>query len=90
MNKTDLAPYVGVDVAQMVADAEAARDGRPVIALSRTDPDSVAAVRGWVRQTLTAFRAGTLEPVDPGPMAPHFHADGTLHTHRGGDNAHAH
>ena len=38
VNKTDLAPYVGVDVAQMVSDAEAARDGRPVIALSRTDP----------------------------------------------------
>ena len=55
VNKTDLAPYVGVDVAQMVADAEQARDGRPVIALSRTDPASVAALRG-----LGADRAGQL------------------------------
>jgi urease accessory protein len=89
VNKTDLAPYVGVDVAQMVADAEAARDGRPVIALSRTDPESVAEVRAWVLDTLAAFRTGTHQPTDPGPMAPHFHADGTLHTHRGGDHAHA-
>ena len=35
VNKTDLAPYVGVDVEQMLADAGAVRDGRPVIALSR-------------------------------------------------------
>src|SRR5690242_9669998 len=42
VNKTDLAPYVGVDVEQMVADASVARDGRTVIALSRTDPSSIA------------------------------------------------
>jgi urease accessory protein len=90
VNKTDLAPYVGVDVAQMVADAEAARDGRPVIALSRTDPGSVAEVRAWVLDLLTAFRAGAHQPNDPGPMAPHSHTDGTLHTHDGGDHAHAH
>ena len=38
VNKTDLAPHVGVDVDQMVADASAAREGRPVLALARTDP----------------------------------------------------
>ena len=32
INKTDLAPHVGVDRDRMVADAEAARDGRTVIA----------------------------------------------------------
>lgn len=31
VNKTDLAPHVGVDVAQMVADASDAREGRPVL-----------------------------------------------------------
>ena len=46
VNKTDLAPYVGVDVARMVADAEAARAGRPVLALSRHDPESVRRLRG--------------------------------------------
>ena len=81
VNKTDLAPYVGVDVEQMVRDAEQAREGRTVIALSRTDPDSVAQLTQWVRDTLAVFRAGQHVPVDPGPMAPHAHADGTVHTH---------
>ena len=32
VNKIDLAPYVGVDLRRMLADAEAVRGGRPVIA----------------------------------------------------------
>jgi len=79
VNKTDLAPHVGVDVLQMVHDAEHARDGRRVVALSRTDAESVAELRDWVLQTLERFRAGTLVPVDPGPMAPHRHAEGQDH-----------
>jgi urease accessory protein len=81
VNKTDLAPYVGVDVAEMVHDAEHARGGRTVIALSRHDQDSVVRVKQWVLDTLAAFRAGTHVAVDPGPMAPHAHADGTVHAH---------
>ena len=73
VNKTDLAPYVGVDVARMVHDAEHARAGRPVLALSRTDPESVAALAEWVTEQLGRFRAGRLVPVDPGPMAAHAH-----------------
>jgi urease accessory protein len=74
VNKTDLAPYVGVDVARMVLDAEEARGGRPVLALSRTDPGSVAALAGWVTERLAEFRSGLLIPVDPGPMAAHAHS----------------
>ncbi|MCW2805568.1 MAG: ureG [Propionibacteriaceae bacterium] len=81
VNKTDLAPYVGVDVDQMVRDAEAARDGRPVLALSRSDPRSVAALRHWLSHTVDHFRSGSLHPQDPGPMAPHTHGDGTVHSH---------
>jgi urease accessory protein len=81
VNKTDLAPYVGVDVAEMVRDAERARDGRTVIALSRHDPASVARLRQWVLDTLDVFRSGAHVAVDPGPMAPHAHADGTVHVH---------
>lgn len=87
VNKTDLAPYVGVDVTRMVADATAARDGRPVLALSRHDAGSVQQLKDWVRLMLAAHRAGAHVPQDPGPMAPHFHADeehpagGILHTH---------
>ena len=84
VNKTDLAPHVGVDVVQMVQDAEHARDGRTVIALSRTDPASVAQLRSWVLDTLERFRSGHLVPADPGPMAPHAHAGGVSHVHAGG------
>ncbi len=81
VNKTDLAPYVGVDVDRMEREGRAARDGRPVVALSRTDPASVAAVREWVLETLVAYRGGGHVAVDPGPMAPHSHG----HTHAHGD-----
>lgn len=85
VNKTDLAPYVGVDVPQMVADGRAARAGRPVLALSRTDRASVDALSSWVRTLLDTFRAGDHVAVDPGPMAPHSHSDAggaaVLHTH---------
>jgi urease accessory protein len=89
VNKTDLAPYVGVDVEVMVHDAEQARDGRPVLALSRTDAGSVATLIRWVRETLAAFRADGFVPVDPGPMAPHAHPAGAEHIHRNG-TVHAH
>jgi urease accessory protein len=97
VNKTDLAPYVGVDVPQMVADATAARDGGPVLALSRLDQDSIDALTGWLHGLLAEHRAGSHVPQDPGPMAPHFHADedaengiGFLHTHEDGDAGHDH
>jgi urease accessory protein len=89
VNKTDLAPYVGVDVERMVADAEAARDGRPVLALSRTAPEAVARLAQWVRGQLDAHRAGTHTPVDPGPMAPHSHAGDDDHGH-GHGHGHPH
>lgn len=81
INKTDLAPYVGVDVPLMVTDALAAREDRPVVALSRTDRASIEALTGWLAGVLEVFRGGGHEPVDPGPMAPHSHADGTVHAH---------
>ncbi|MFD4008218.1 urease accessory protein UreG [Brachybacterium paraconglomeratum] len=87
VNKIDLAPHVGVDVEQMVADATEAREGRAVLALSRHREDTVAQLRAWVLEVLAAHTAGHHVPQDPGPMAPHFHADGEEHTH---DHDHAH
>ncbi|MFJ6043950.1 urease accessory protein UreG [Brachybacterium paraconglomeratum] len=87
VNKIDLAPHVGVDVAQMVADATEAREGRAVLALSRHREDTVAQLRDWVLEVLAAHTAGHHVPQDPGPMAPHFHADGEEHTH---DHDHPH
>lgn len=82
VNKTDLAPYVGVDVVRMLADATGARDGRPVVGLSRHDRASVDALLAWVDGMLAEHRTGTWVPVDPGPMAAHVHADGTVHAHQ--------
>lgn len=79
VNKTDLAPYVGVDPLEMVADAAAVRNGRPVIALSRGDHASVTALTDWLLTQFAEHRAGHLVPTDPGPMAPHAHTDGTVH-----------
>ena len=94
VNKTDLAPYVGVDVERMVADGGAAREGRPVLALSREDAASVAALCDWVRAVLAEHTGGRLVPADPGPMAPHFHADedgeGFFHSHDDGDDYDGH
>ena len=93
VNKTDLAPYVGVDVPTMVADALAAREGRDVLAVSRSDDDSVLLLRNWVLQMYAAHRAGTHSPQDPGPMAPHFHKGedgGQPHSHDEDDHDHSH
>src|SRR4051794_14100976 len=98
VNKTDLAPYVGVDVEQMVSDATAARAGGPVLALSRTDRASIDALTSWVRDMLASLRSGSHVAVDPGPMAPHRHVDDagatTVHSHdhiQGeADSAHRH
>ncbi len=73
INKTDLAPYVEVDVERMVADATAARHGARVLALSRHEPASVRALADWVRELRGAQLAGRHGPVDPGAPAPHVH-----------------
>jgi len=98
VNKTDLGPYVEVDVDQMVADATEAREGGPVLGLSKHDPESIAALTDWVRQMTVTVAAGGHVPVDPGPMAPHVHldADGRplvhshVHEHSPDEHSHAH
>lgn len=84
INKIDLADHVDVDVAQMVGDATRAREGAPVLALSRRHQDTVERLGEWVRALHRRHLAGSHVPTDPGPMAPHFHADeegGYFHSH---------
>ncbi|WP_129310670.1 urease accessory protein UreG [Streptomyces sp. L2] len=57
VNKTDLAPYVGSDLARMAADAEAQRAGLPVVFQSLRADSGVADVAGWVRERLAAWAA---------------------------------
>lgn len=95
INKVDLAPYVDVDVDRMLADASAAREGRAVLGVSRKQPETVQALADWVRALHSSFTAGGHTPQDPGPMAPHFHADeegdgGYLHSHEKSGTGHSH
>ena len=89
VTKIDLAPYVDVDAVQMVADATAARDGLPVLALSQKDHSTIDQLSAWLRQVIASHRAGSHTPQDPGPMAPHFHADEEDHGH-GHGHSHSH
>ncbi|QHC28336.1 MULTISPECIES: urease accessory protein UreG [unclassified Streptomyces] len=57
VNKTDLAPYVGSDLARMAADAKAQRAELPVVLQSLRGDSGVADVAAWVRQRLTAWTA---------------------------------
>jgi urease accessory protein len=57
INKTDLAPLVGADLAIMDRDANAVRSGRPVLFTSlRIDP-AAEAVAEWVRSVHTELRS---------------------------------
>jgi len=81
VNKTDLAPYVGVDPDRMVEDAGHVRSGLPVLALSQGDPAAVDRLASWVRTILDDYRHARHVPRDPGPMAPHSHAHDVEHAH---------
>lgn len=85
INKIDIASYVEVDVEQMVKDAVEAREGAPVLPLSKNVDSTVEQLKSWILAMIEKYRTGDHTPVDPGPMAPHFHADeeggGYFHTH---------
>ncbi|MCZ9349669.1 urease accessory protein UreG [Streptomyces mutabilis] len=57
VNKTDLAPYVGSDLARMAADAKAQRGELPVVLQSLRSEDGVRDVADWVRARIAAWTA---------------------------------
>ncbi|MEU8730383.1 MULTISPECIES: urease accessory protein UreG [Streptomyces] len=57
VNKTDLAPYVGSDLARMAADAKAARGELPVVLQSLRSEGGVGEVADWVRERIAAWTA---------------------------------
>ncbi|MEU1312816.1 urease accessory protein UreG [Streptomyces cinnamoneus] len=59
VNKTDLAPYVGVDLEGMARDAKAQRGELPVAFTSLAAEGGVAPVRDWVREQVAAWTART-------------------------------
>ncbi|MFF6780631.1 urease accessory protein UreG [Streptomyces sp. NPDC012510] len=57
VNKTDLAPYVGSDLARMAADAKEQRAALPVAFQSLRSEAGVGDVAAWVREKLAAWTA---------------------------------
>ncbi|MEV7200465.1 urease accessory protein UreG [Streptomyces griseoluteus] len=57
VNKTDLAPYVGSDLARMAADAKSQRAALPVVFQTLRVENGVGEVAGWVRERLAAWTA---------------------------------
>ncbi|MFB6556465.1 urease accessory protein UreG [Streptomyces sp. NPDC056405] len=57
VNKVDLAPYVGSDLARMAADAKAQRGELPVVLQSLRSEDGVRDVADWVRNRIAAWTA---------------------------------
>lgn len=57
INKVDLAPYVGSDVDQMVADADERRGGRPTLAISLASAEGVEPVAKWIVGQLGSRRS---------------------------------
>ncbi|MEU7188642.1 urease accessory protein UreG [Streptomyces sp. NPDC045369] len=58
INKTDLAPYVGVDLEGMARDAKAQRGDLPVTFTSLKGENGVQPVTDWVRARLADWTAG--------------------------------
>jgi urease accessory protein len=77
VNKEDLAELVGSDLERMRSDARDKRGARPVQFLSlRLDPQA-RPVAGWVREQVSAHRAGELLAV----AVPHDHDHDHGHSH---------
>ncbi|MFF1714890.1 urease accessory protein UreG [Streptomyces sp. NPDC058268] len=57
VNKTDLAPHVGSDLAGMAADAKAQRGELPVVFQSLRSDEGVGPVAAWVRAQYAAWTA---------------------------------
>ncbi|WP_407560146.1 urease accessory protein UreG [Streptomyces sp. 184] len=57
VNKTDLAPYVGSDLARMARDARAQRGEKPVVFTSLAREGGVRPVADWLRTRVAAWRA---------------------------------
>ncbi|MEV0346614.1 urease accessory protein UreG [Nonomuraea sp. NPDC050680] len=58
INKTDLAPYVGVDLEGMARDAKAQRGDLPVVFTALKTEGGIKPVSDWIRERLTDWTAG--------------------------------
>jgi urease accessory protein len=79
VNKEDLADLVGSDLERMRSDARDKRGARPVQFLSLRQDPLASPVAAWVREQVSAHRAGELVTTAP---AAHDHGHDHSHHHR--------
>ena len=48
VNKTDLAPYVGVDLVSMEKDVRHNRGNKPYLFVSNQEEETLESVKGWI------------------------------------------
>jgi len=82
VNKVDVAPMVGANLAVMEGDARRLRGTAPVVMASVARGDGMGEVESWVE---TAARHRIWEPAvsDARPEAEHHHSHGRGHAHGG-------
>ncbi|GCD97446.1 urease accessory protein UreG [Embleya hyalina] len=69
INKTDIAPQIGADLAVMDRDAARMRPGTPVVFLSLRETPDADVVAAWVLDRIAAWRAGVPAPATyPAPV----------------------
>lgn len=59
VNKTDLAPHVGVDLEQYESDVEKMRDGRPYVLADVRTRKNVDQIVNWIKRNMLLEGAGT-------------------------------
>jgi len=82
VNKLDLAPYVGADLAVMRRDADLVRDGRPTIFTNCRAEEGMEAVVAHIEEALAAYLDGST-PRGSRDRVRHFEGDHE-HGHRHG------
>ena len=65
VNKTDLAPYVGADLAVMDRDARAIRQGKPILFTNLKTGDGLDAVIDWIRHDVLFEQGSVAAPAAP-------------------------
>jgi len=48
VNKTDLAPYVGVDLTSMESDVKENRKNKPYVFMNKNDPSTIQKIQDWI------------------------------------------
>jgi urease accessory protein len=75
INKTDLAPHVGADLARMDTDSAQIRNGKPYLFTDARGGLGIDAVIAYVERARSAWLVGAPRPTETEPVHEHQHAE---------------